>query len=193
MKPHLAVVLSALLLSGRLAANPVVTFGEKEYYDLGSGSQGPAEADKRMFFEAYKADRSSHPAYETSLDLISPPAWGKTISSATHGIMQFHPSFAGGLACRLTLDGLQPDHGYILTLNGNPALPGNDLFLSAVPGSPNERYVDFLIVKSDSSGHYESDLGIFLRPGAYKARCYVKDASDFKIVLYHDYFPFVVR
>ena len=36
-------------------------------------------------------------------------------------------------------------------------------------------------------------LGIYLKPGSYKARCYVKDAGDFKIVLYHDYFAFEVR
>jgi hypothetical protein len=189
-----ALAFSALLVAGRLAANPFVVFGKQEFYDLGApAAQGPIEPDKKAFFEAYKGDRAAHPLYETALDLINPPSWGKTISAQTHGTIQIHPSFAGGLACRLTLDGLLPDHDYILTLNGNPALPGNELFLSAVPGSATERYYDFLIVKSDTHGHYDADLGIFLKQGLYKARCYVKDTSDFKIVLYHDYFPFDVK
>ncbi|HZZ20581.1 MAG TPA: hypothetical protein VFE25_14495, partial [Opitutaceae bacterium] len=191
--PRLALILSALLVAVRLSANPVVVFSEKESYDLGSPTQGPSDPDKRTFFEAYRADRSAHPTYETELSLINPPEWGKTISAATRGTIQIHPSFTGGLACRLSLEGLQPDHDYILTLNGNPALPGNELFVSAVPGNPKERYVDFQIVKSDSKGRFEADMGIFLKPGAYKARCYVKDTSDFKIVLYHDYFPFEVK
>jgi hypothetical protein len=193
--PRLCLILPALLLGGRLAANPFAVFGEQDSYDLGAvpSPMGPTEAGKQAFFEGYKADRLAHPSYETALDLISPPAWGKTISAGTHGQIQFHPAFPGGLACRLTLDGLQPDHDYILTLNGNPALPGNDLFASAVPGNAKERYYDFLIVRSDAHGHYDSDLGIFLRQGLYKARCYVKDTSDFKIVLYHDYFPFEVK
>ena len=199
MKPTLpslrhALAICALLVTSRLAANPLVVFGKQEFYDLGAPApQGPTEPDKKAFFEAYKGDRSVHPSYETALDLINPPSWGKTISTQTHGVIQIHPSFAGGLACRLTLDGLLPYHDYILTLNGNPALPGNDLFLSAVPGSATERYYDFLIVKSDGQGHYEADMGICLKRGLYKARCYVKDTSDFRIVLYHDYFPFEVK
>lgn len=189
----LTLALLSILSANRLAANPLVVFGENETYDLASSAQKPEGADKLAFFEAYKADRSGNPGYETALDLINPPAWGKTISPSTGGLIRLHPSFTGGLACRLTLDGLLPDHAYILTLNGNPALAGNELLLSAVPGMAKERYYDFLIVKSDSRGHYESDFGIFLKRGLYKARCYVKDTADFKIVLYHDYFPFEVK
>src|ERR1700679_3008231 len=106
-----ALALSALIVAGRLAANPFVVFGKQEFYDLGApASLGPTEPGKKAFFEAYKSDRSAHPTYETELDLINPPSWGKTVSAQTHGSIQIHPSFAGGLACRLTLDGLLPDH-----------------------------------------------------------------------------------
>jgi len=35
--------------------------------------------------------------------------------------------------------------------------------------------------------------GVALPPGPYDVRFYVKDTSDFKIVLYHDFFPFGVQ
>jgi hypothetical protein len=36
-------------------------------------------------------------------------------------------------------------------------------------------------------------LGVFLKPGGYDVRCYVKDTADFKIVLYRDFFRFEVK
>jgi hypothetical protein len=192
---RLCLVLPALLLVPSLSADPTAVFGEKEFYDLGAvpAPDGPSDPAQRAFFDTYRDDQAAHRPLETAMVLVNPPEWGKTISAATCGKIEFHPSFAGGLACRLSLNGLLPNHDYILTLNGNPALPGNDLFVSAVPGNPKERYYDFLIVKSDASGRYEASLGIYLKPGHYKARCYVKDTSDFKIVLYRDYFPFEVK
>jgi hypothetical protein len=187
--------IAALLFSSPLfAAGPIAVYGEKDFYELDAvpPPEGPKDPGQHAFFDAYRQDQAA-PSYQTALDLISPPAWGKTISAATHGTIQFHPSFAGGFACRIAIDGLLPDHAYILTLNGNPALPGNDLLLSLVPGSTKERYYDFLIVKSDSRGHFDGSFGIYLKPGKYDARCYVKDTGDFKIVLYHDYFPFEVK
>lgn len=186
---------AALALAPFLRADPTVVFGKTDFYDLGAtpAPDGPTDPGPKAFFDAYRSDRASHGDFETAMELISPPEWGKTISAATGGKMEIHPSFAGGLSCRLSLGGLLPNHDYILTLNGNPALPGNDLFLSAVPGNPKERYYDFLIVRSDAQGRYEASLGIYLKQGKYKARCYVKDTSDFKIVLYKDYFPFEVK
>ena len=85
------------------------------------------------FFEAYKQDQSL--PYEKAMDLTTPPSWGKTVSASTHGTVQYHPSLAAGFACRISVDGLAPDHDYFLTLGGNPELPGNDLLLSQVPGT----------------------------------------------------------
>jgi hypothetical protein len=188
------VAIFALLFSPRLAAGPIAVFGEKDFYALSAlpAPEGPKDPAEHAFFEAYKRDQAA-PSYETALDLVNPPSWGKTVSAATHGTIQFHPSFASGLVCRIALESLLPDHEYILTLNGNPALPGNDLLLSLVPGMAKERYYDFLIVKTDAQGRFDGSFGIYLKAGKYEARCYVKDTADFKIVLYHDYFPFEVR
>ena len=189
------LLLSLLLLGGRLFAGQIVVFGEKDFYVLDSkpAPEGPKEVDRRAFFEAFRADFSRPTHYEEALELVSPPAWGKTVGAETRGAIQFHPSFPGGFSCRIALGRLLPDHDYILTLNGNPSKAGNNLLLSPVPGNEAERYYDFLIVRTDSRGSYDASLGIFLKPGRYEVRCYVKDASDFKIVLYRDFFEFKVR
>ncbi len=182
-------------LGGGLFAGQIAVFGEKDFYviDSGSAGPGPKETDRAAFFEDYKADVGRGAPLEDALDLISPPEWGKTVSAATRGRIQFHPSFPGGFACRIALENLLPGHDYILTLNGNPAKAGNGLLLSAVPGNEQERYYDFLFVRTDSHGHYDANLGVFLKRGSYDVRCYVKDAADFKIVLYRDFFKFEVR
>ncbi len=115
------------------------------------------------------------------------------MSAQTRGRIQFHPAFAGGFACHLSLENLLPDHDYILTLNGNPMKAGNGLLPTQVAGAPNERYYDFLIIRTDARGRYDASLGVFLKAGSYDVRCYVKDTADFKIVLYRDFFRFEVR
>lgn len=191
----LLLIVPLLAFGDGLFAGQIVVFGEKDFYvlDAGTTPAGPKEADRLAFFDAFRADAGRQAPLEDSLELISPPAWGKTVGPATHGKLQFHPSFRGGFACRITLESLLPDHDYILTLNGNPERAGNGLLLSAVPGNGAERYYDFLIVRTDSGGHYDAGLGVFLKPGAYDVRCYVKDTADFKIVLYRDFFKFEVR
>lgn len=192
-----AILLLAPFLMPREApgAAPIVVFGEKDVYavDAASATAGPRDPDRAAFFSAYRADVGRGAPLERSLDLVSPPPWGKTVSESTRGRIQFHPSFPGGFACRIALEGLPPAHGYILTLNGNPSRAGNGLLSSAVPGNELERYYDFLIITTDSRGRYEANLGVFLKPGKYDVRCYVKDTADFKIVLYRDFFTFEVR
>jgi hypothetical protein len=193
MLKHL-LIFPILAAAGQLAADPIVVFGEKDFYVLNSpgNPKSPQEPDRLAFYEAMKAD-GDRPHLETTLELVSPPEWGKTVSAATRGKIQFHPSFPGGFACHISLEHLLPDHDYILTLNGNPAKAGNAMLLSTVPGNPQERYFDFLVVHTDDAGHYDSGLGVFLKPGGYDVRCYVKDTSDFKIVLYRDFFKFEVK
>jgi hypothetical protein len=185
------LLLPFLLLASRLPGSDFVVYGENDFYVLDStpAPQGPKEPDRSAFFEAYKGQTN----YEKAMDLENPPQWGKTVSASTHGRIQFHPVFLGGFACRITLGGLLPDHDYILTLNGNPAKPGNSLLLSAVSGNEQERYYDFKIIKTDPSGNFDGSFGIFLKPSPYEVRCYVKDTSDFKIVLYRDFFRFEVK
>jgi hypothetical protein len=191
----LLIALALLAPGGRLFAGAIVVFGEKDFYAVGPGTatEGPAGSGRAAFFDAYRADAARQAPLESAFDLASPPEWGKTVSASTRGRLQFHPSFPGGFACHIALENLLPDHDYILTLNGNPAKAGNGLLLSAVPGNEQERYYDFLIVRTDSHGRYDAGLGVFLKPGSYDVRCYVKDTSDFKIVLYRDFFKFEVR
>jgi hypothetical protein len=190
MKPPLLLL---LLLAAPAFGENVVVFGECDTYPAGSERPAPKDPARAQFLAASRADLGRAGALEQSLPLVSPPAWGKTVGPLTHGEIRFHPSFAGGLECHLALSGLLPSHRYILTLNGNASLPGNDLLPMPVPGNPKEKYYDFLVVTTDASGAFDAGLGVFLKPGAYDARCYVKDRDDFKIVLYRDYFPFEVK
>jgi hypothetical protein len=177
--------------SGRVLA----VFGESAYTPLGAGADSfhPTEPAQVAFLRDYGADRAREAPYENALDLVNPPDWGKTLGPQTHGRLQFHPVFPGGFACRISLENLAPRHTYILTLNGNPARDGNNLLATPVPGNEKERYYDFLVVRTDSRGAFDGRLGVFLRPGAYDVRCYVKDTADFKIVLYRDFFRFSVN
>jgi hypothetical protein len=189
------LILTVVLCADGLFAGQIVVFGEKDFYVLDSHPppSGPTEPVRRAFFEAFKADVGRSASFEKALDLVSPPAWGKTVGVETRGRIQFHPAFPGGFACHLALEGLLPHHDYILTLNGNPSRAGNGLLLSPVPGNEVERYYDFLVITTDGKGSYDATLGVFLRPAKYDVRCYVKDTSDFKIVLYRDFFEFEVN
>ena len=186
------LLLLLLLAATPAMADEVAVFGKEDHYVVGLGP-GPSEPVHRAFYEAYSADVAAKRSLETTMDLVNPPSWGKTVSATTHGQIRFHPTFTGGFACRLALDGLAPNHRYILTLNGNPQRAGNNLLPSPVPGNEAEKYYDFLFIATDGAGHFDEGLGIYLKPGAYDVRCYVKDADDFKIVLYRDFFPFEVR
>jgi hypothetical protein len=189
-------ILLALLLTGEgLCAQQIVVFGERDFYatDSNAASAGPKDPDRIAFLESCRADLALRAPYEEAMDLVNPPAWGKTVSAGTSGKLRFHTSFPRGFACHMTLENLLPDHDYILTLNGNPTRAGNSLLLTPVPSNEQERYYDFLIVRTDPHGRYDASLGVYLKPGAYDVRCYVKDTADFKIVLYRDFFKFTVR
>jgi hypothetical protein len=123
--PRLLLAFPLLFAASGLRAGQFVVFGEKDFYVLDAElppRRARLEADRLAFFEGFKADLKREAPLEGALDLISPPEWGKTVSAATRGHLQVPPSFAGGFACRLSLESLLPDHDYILTLNGNPAL-----------------------------------------------------------------------
>jgi len=187
--------LALLLCGGRLPAQQIVVFGETDFYVIDSkvGPPGPKEPERAAFLESCRADLARDAPFEEAMDLVNPPAWGKTVSAGTHGRIQFHTAFPRGFACHLALENLLPDHDYILTLNGNPARAGNSLLLTPVPSNGQERYYDFLVVRTDSHGRYGASLGVYLKQGAYDVRCYVKDTADFKIVLYRDFFKFRVE
>lgn len=186
-----AAALLALLAVSFACAEPLAIFGRHESRRVDS-DRAPGEPAQAAFFRDYRGDRDGDAPFEAGLPLVNPPAWGKTVGSETGGVLHFHQRFPRGFVCRLELHDLLPDHTYILTLNGNPEKDGNNLLPTPVPGNARERYYDFLDIKTDALGHYAGDLGIFLSPGAYDVRLYVKDTADFKIVLYRDFFRFRV-
>jgi hypothetical protein len=73
------------------------------------------------------------------IKLITPPKeWGKKVSDSTYGKVAYYTSLPHGFITDLSLYNLLPNHNYLLTLNGNPKLAGNDLllisFYSKCPG-----------------------------------------------------------
>ncbi len=191
---RLPLPLVALLASPVLFATDLAILSRDEVLELGAvTATSPADPAQRAFVQELARIGASHTPLEGSLDLVSPPAWGKTVSAMTRGELEFERATAGGFVCRLHLRNLRPRHRYILTLNGNPKLAGNAALPTPVPTVPDERYYDFITVETDAGGNYAATFGIVLPPGPYGLRFYVKDAADFKIVLFHDYFPFTVK
>ncbi len=127
-------------------------------------------------------------------DLITPPLeWGKEASEEASGKLTHSMSYDMGWVSVVQLNNLLPNHKYMLTLNGNPELDGNELLPKPVPGLEEERYWDILEIETDKKGHFEKQIAVQLTPGDYHLRFYVKDQRDYKIVLYHDYFRFSVK
>lgn len=149
-----------------------------------------SNAGKQRFLSAL-AVFAKERSYDAKLPLEAPPEWGRTVPGSG-GEVQYLRSFAQGFVAHLALEHLTPQHTYLLTLNGTPGQPGNQLLPDPVPGLPEERFYDFLRVVTNKEGKIEADLGIYLLPGRYHVRIYVKDTTDFKIVLYRDFFDFVV-
>jgi len=188
------ILSAALLFTPALFANDIVVFAKGQFTILDSATPAAAPNDpgQTRFLAGFQAD-VAHPApFAPPFKLIAPPEWGKTVPGAA-GSLVFHDKFRGGFLVRVSLDKLAPKHRYILTLNGNPKLAGNERLVDLVPGMETERYFDFLTITTDADGHFAATFGIALVPGPYDVRFYVKDTADFKIVLYHDYFKFTVE
>lgn len=133
------------------------------------------------------------PESSVEKDLITPPLeWGKEATTESNGKLIHGTSYKLGWVSLVQLNNLLPNHEYMLTLNGNPELDGNELLPKPVPGLEDERYWDILEIKTDSNGYFEKKIAVQLTPGDYHVRFYVKDQEDYKIVLYHDYFRFTV-
>jgi hypothetical protein len=188
------LLLAGLLLGGGLFAQQIAVFAKGDFslLDSGAPASGPKDPAKAAFLAAYQADLARPAAFATPFALSAPPEWGRTVPGAA-GTIQYHESFHGGFVVRVALEGLLPGHKYILCLNGNPALAGNDLLVDPVTPGAKERYYDFLTATTDAAGRYAATFGIALPVSPYDVRFYVKDTADFKIVLYHDYFKFTVE
>lgn len=127
------------------------------------------------------------------MPLVNPPSWGRVISPATHGAIAIRKVLPGALVIGVKLEGMLPEHSYILCLNDRPDHPGNEWLPSPVPGHPEEKYFDFTQARTDASGRLDGEFTVPLHRGLYNVRFYVKDPGDFKIVLYHDYFDVTVK
>ena len=119
------------------------------------------------------------------------PEFGRLVPGAG-GELLFAKESEDGFMVRVILSELLPHHSYILTLNGNPERKGNSLLPKPVPGNEEEHYYDFQTIQTDADGAFEHSFAIRLPKGIYEIRFYVKDTEDFKIVLYHDFFPLSV-
>jgi len=189
------LLLSLVILSFIGSAQKIVVFSktEKCYVASNESDCSPGNADKTEFLTLFKLEAKKLSQELTKASLITPPVeWGKKVSDSTFGEISYLYAFKFGFYVNLKLVNLLPGHLYSLCLNGNPKLVGNNLLPDTVPNLKIEKYYDFLSVKTDSKGSYNATIGIFLKPGNYHVRFYVKDTSGFKIVLYHDYFKFSV-
>lgn len=183
-----------LLLAPLLQAESIVVYARGDFTPLTPGTSAPKPADpgRAAFLTAFESDLAQPLAFPAPLPLADFPPHGRKVAGA-HGQIQFHDSFTGGLVVKVALQGLLPNHRYVLTLNGNPERAGNNRLVTPVPGNEKERYYDFLTALTDPLGRYEAIFGIMLPAGPYDVRFYVKDTADFKIVLYRDFFPFTVE
>ena len=150
----------------------------------------PARA---AFLAAFKADLA-HPLALEGPDELSTFPGGRVIPGAT-GDIQWHRSFPGGLVIDVTLQGLVPDHKYILSINGDPQRAGNGNLVDVYRVSPSSilRYYDFSTITTDTTGNYHATFGIMLPASKYDVSFYVKEPPDYSIVLYHDFFRFTVE
>ena len=193
MKRLLLLSLVLLSLIGNAQKNVIFSKTEKCYLNADEGACKPGTPDKIEFLTLFNHQSKKTSGELAKARLITPPLeWGKKVSDSTYGEIAYLPALKYGFFVNLQLVNLLPDHNYQLCLNGNPKLAGNDLLPDTVPNLNIEKYYDFLSVKTDSHGSYKSTIGIFLKPGDYNVRFYVKDTNGFKIVLYHDYFKFSV-
>jgi hypothetical protein len=185
------IIMASLSPFGGLQAQQFVVFAKGDFCQAdAAGRQPPTDPARAAFLDAARKDFAGRAAYDATLDLINPPSWGRVVSPQTTGSVQIRRAFGHGFRFGLSLDHLLPNHDYILTINSRPRQPGNDLLPESVPGHEAEKYYDFFIATTDAQGSCRADFALFLIPGAYNVRFYVKDTSDFKIVLYHDYFDF---
>jgi hypothetical protein len=189
------LLIAGIYMSSIVFSQQIIVFkkGEKCYIGSKSKPCKPEGDDELAFLNGFKSASFQDTSRIKKTNLITPPLeWGKKVSDATIGEIAYYNTFPKGFIIDLSLHHLLPDHAYLLTLNGNPKLAGNDLLPDTVPNYSIEKYYDFLSIKTNVNGEYHARIGIFLKPGDYHVRFYVKDTDGFKIVLYHDYFKFTV-
>jgi hypothetical protein len=147
---------------------------------------------KVAFFSIFKGDLARPLAFQGPDALSSLPNGGRVVPGAT-GNIQWHSSFQGGFVIGVTLQGLVPGREYVLTLNGDPQRVGNKNLMEQMARNHGERFYDFSVITTDMTGGYHATFGIKLPAGQYDVSFFVKDTTDFKIVLQHGFFQFTVE
>ena len=85
---------------------------------------------------------------------------------------------------------LEPNHGYVLSLNGKPKHASNSLFSARYN---DDGYLDFTPFPTDPKGSARLDFNTKIQGGNYDVKFFIKDAADGKIVLYNDNLLFTVE
>jgi hypothetical protein len=188
------ILLASIQLSSVVPAQHIIVFGKHDSLTFATPASAPAPTDpaKAAFLAKFKSDLEQPAGFEAPIPLTEFPQWGRLVPGAA-GALQYHRSFAGGFVVKVAVEGLLPKHRYILTLNGNPERAGNDNLVDPVPGNKREKFFDFQTVTTDSKGSYLATFAVALPKGPYDTRFYVKDTSDFKIILFHEFFRFDVE
>jgi len=120
---------------------------------------------------------------------VAPDTWGKTVPGASGQVLHAD-DLQGAFTGKVELRGLEPNHQYVLSINGKPPHPSD----SRLPQRVNdEGYADFKQVSTDSDGNVNDGFSVSLPSGQFDVNFFVKDATDFKIVLYSDFLQFAVR
>jgi len=179
----------------QLAAQPIIILDKGRNYSNEINSVSPPEyvaSELNFIHSVHLSYGRKSELIDAKLLVIPPIEWGKTEADSTHGVINHYQKFPHGFYSEVNLLNLIPLHDYVLTLNGNPNLEGNELLPDLVPEMEEERFYDMLRITTDTLGNYQATIAVFLKQGNYNARFYVKDTEDWKIVLYHDYFKFEV-
>jgi hypothetical protein len=196
MKPRLLVLFAALLsVSARLAAEDVVVFSMGDFRIVQPWIDLlPADKAQASFLESAGKDLLKPSHFDVAYPLVNPPAWGRIVRPDSTGRLEILRSYPRGFRFAMNMEHMQPNHTYVLCINGRPEHPGNELLPTAVPGHEAERYYDFYTLTTNANGSYRAGFALMLKPGAYNVHFYIKDTSDHKIVLYGlEYFDFTVR
>jgi hypothetical protein len=189
------LLIATFLLNFNLFAQHLAVFAKEDACDLDSKTPcKPKSAKEIAFYEAYgkAVKKGLDPKVEIKFE-TPPLQWGVKVREENYGGLAYLESYSEAFVTDLALTNLLPDHGYKLCLNGKPDLVGNDLLPTPVPGHVEEKYYDFLTIKTDSKGEYHANLAVILKPGNYHVRFYVKDIENHKIILYYGYFKFTVN
>jgi Fe-S cluster biosynthesis and repair protein YggX len=127
---------------------------------------------------------------ERSVTLLSAPSqWGKPVPGAL-GKVTYNDNSKENFSAKIELQGLIPNHAYLLTLNGKKTHSSNSLLPEKT--EQGEGFFNIMTAITDSTGGANQPCDGNLPPGNYDVKFFVKDQDDWKIVLHNDNLNFTV-